>query len=670
MKANQLSTILLGTVLALMHAGHALAQIPSQLSGVYAVDETVTFTISYRGESGTETATETVSGVVVTQDGNLLSYEVDRPELGVGIKRTMTLSGSNIVAVSGQWVFFQIPGATVTREEVTSVSGTAQPGRISLRLTVRISGTLEGDPFTIITNSVATFTTTTVAVSNTGRLINLSILTEIGQAREDFTMGYVVGGRGTSGSKPVVIRAVGPSLAALGVSGVIADPRLELFSGATKREENDDWGGARLVSEAMSAVGAFPFVAANSFDAAIATSVSSGDNSVRVSGVGSHTGTVLAEIYDATSPQLFTPSTPRLINLSVLKPLRSGFTVGFVVGGSGGKRVLVRAIGPTLGSAFGVSGSVSDPRLTLYSRQTVVGSNDNWGGTAALSEVFAAVGAFALPQTSRDAAMLATLQPGSYTLEIRASGGGTGLVLVEVYEVDDSSVNPSEIDLLPTRGLVAYWGFEGNANDLSGNGHHGRTAGGVTFQTGAVGQAVKLDGSSGYIRVPDFNITPTSSRSVCVWVKQEAVFRGTQEILSNHASPADCEYLIRTAADGKYDFLWTIGGQLYDGSRGAAGGDDSLGLVEPSAGQWNFLVLTYDGSSIRFYNNGTLVRAIRANGNIANASQDLFFGSYAWAQSYGGGPTNKFRGLVDEVRIYNRALSDTEVQALHAAVAR
>ncbi len=267
------------------------------------------------------------------------------------------------------------------------------------------------------------------------RLINLSILTSLATAGDSFTMGYVVGGGGTSGTKPLVIRAAGPSLGALGVAGTLDDPKLELFAGATKAGENDNWGGSATIANAMSAVGAFAYLGPTSRDAAAALSVTSGDNSVKVSGVGNSTGTVIAEIYDATPAASFAATTPRLVNVSVLKPLGAGFTGGFVLGGNGSKSVLVRAIGPTLGTAFGVGGVVGDPRLTINSGQTVVASNDNWGGGAALASAFSSVGAFALPAGSRDAAVVASLNPGNYTVQVSVATGATGIILVEIYEL-------------------------------------------------------------------------------------------------------------------------------------------------------------------------------------------------------------------------------------------
>jgi hypothetical protein len=232
-----------------------------------------------------------------------------------------------------------------------------------------------------------------------------------------------------------VIRAVGPSLGALGVPGTLEDPKLELFLGGTKVGENDNWGGGAVVRDAMAAVGAFAFTGANSLDAVLLATAGAGDNSVRVSGNGG-TGTVIVELYDATPSASFSASTPRLVNVSVLKHLGTELTVGFVVGGSGTKTVLVRAVGPTLGMApFNVPGVVADPQLTLFQGGTVVGSNDNWGGGAALVAAFAQVSAFALPANSRDAVIVATLAPGDYTVQVKGVNGTTGVALIEVYEV-------------------------------------------------------------------------------------------------------------------------------------------------------------------------------------------------------------------------------------------
>lgn len=342
-----------------------------------------------------------------------------------GANATFTANATSNVPVTYQWQKdgTAVAGATTATLNVNNV----QRGNL-------------GNYALVATNSVGSTTSNaaalTVSSADAGRLINLSILTTIPSVGDTFTMGYVVGGSGTNGNKPLVIRAAGPSLAALNVTGTLNDPKIELFAGPVKTLENDNWGGASGLATAMANVGAFPFTGPLSLDAAVATSIPSGDNSVRVSAAGSGTGTVIAEIYDATPAGSFGPATPRLVNVSVLKHLGSGLTIGFVIGGLEAKTVLIRAVGPTLGVApFNVPGVVADPQLTLFSGQTSIGSNNNWGGTAALTAVFSQVGAFALPATSLDAALVATLQPGDYTVQVSGVGATTGVAIVEVYEV-------------------------------------------------------------------------------------------------------------------------------------------------------------------------------------------------------------------------------------------
>ena len=284
---------------------------------------------------------------------------------------------------------------------------------------------------------------TLVPAGNPGRLVNLSILTSINAASPQFTVGTVIGGAGTSGTKPLLVRAAGPALTTLGVGGVLSDPKLSLFSDQntqTPVATNDNWGGSAALSTAFASVGAFPYGGATSLDAAtFSETMPAGGYTVQVSGVGGATGTVIAELYDATRAADFTASTPRLVNVSVLKQIDAGeiLTVGFVIGGTTAKQVLVRAIGPTLAAApFNVGGAMADPKVSLFSGQTVINANDNWGGGSLLSATGSAVGAFAIGNTaSRDASLLATLAPGSYTVQVSGANSASGLTLVEVYEV-------------------------------------------------------------------------------------------------------------------------------------------------------------------------------------------------------------------------------------------
>lgn len=272
-----------------------------------------------------------------------------------------------------------------------------------------------------------------------GRLTNLSILTDLSATTQTFTLGTVIGGAGTQGTKPLLVRAVGPSLGQLIGPGAITDSKLDLYAGQTVVATNDDWAGAPALTTAFSQVGAFPFTGPTSKDAAILIELEprTGGYTAVVSAAPGAAGRVIAEFYDVTSPTGFRATTPRLVNVSVNKQIDPGgsLTAGFVIGGSTAKTVLVRAIGPGLG-VFGVPGVMTDPRLDLFNASSVrIAANDNWGGDAQLTAAGSRVGAFEIAnRQSADAMLLVTLAPGNYSAEVRGVNGG-GVALVEVYEV-------------------------------------------------------------------------------------------------------------------------------------------------------------------------------------------------------------------------------------------
>ncbi len=132
------------------------------------------------------------------------------------------------------------------------------------------------------------------------------------------------------------------------------------------------------------------------------------------------------------------PAASRLANLSVRSVAGSGeqtLIVGFAVGGTGVKSVLLRGVGPGL-TQFGLPGALGDPQLRLFDSTSVqTHINEDWGGSGTLAAAFSGVGAFALPATSKDAALLVPLGGGAYTAQI-SGNGGTGIALVEVYDSD------------------------------------------------------------------------------------------------------------------------------------------------------------------------------------------------------------------------------------------
>ncbi|MBS0659510.1 MAG: peptidylprolyl isomerase [Verrucomicrobia bacterium] len=143
------------------------------------------------------------------------------------------------------------------------------------------------------------------------------------------------------------------------------------------------------------------------------------------------------------------PPQANLANISTRAAVGSGENVligGFVIRGSA-KRVLIRALGPSL-IPFGVTNAISDPQITLQQGQTVIASNDNWKSTQQAD--IQATG-FA-PSNDSEAALIATLQPGSYTPIVSGVGGATGVSIVEVYELSTNE-SPQLINI-STRGRV------------------------------------------------------------------------------------------------------------------------------------------------------------------------------------------------------------------------
>ena len=267
------------------------------------------------------------------------------------------------------------------------------------------------------------------------RLVNVATRGLV-QPGGSLTPGFVL--RGT-GSKQVIVRAVGPTLSAFGLSG-LSDLKLDVVNQQTQAiaATNDDWGGAAPLSNAFAALGAFPLTASSKDAATQATlPVNQGGYSVRVAASGSGTtGVALAEVYDADRDD----SPVRVVNVSTLGFVGTGanvLTPGFVIRGTVPKIVLIRAIGPGL-AQLGVGGLLADPQFSVFpsGSDVAIATSNDWGGTPTLKAAFAAAGAFSIADSSKDAALVLTLPPGGYTVVASGVANTTGTALVEVYDLD------------------------------------------------------------------------------------------------------------------------------------------------------------------------------------------------------------------------------------------
>ena len=153
------------------------------------------------------------------------------------------------------------------------------------------------------------------------------------------------------------------------------------------------------------------------------------------------------------------PLASQLLNISTRALVQTGEQVligGFIITGSEPKTVIIRGIGPSL-TKFGVTGALVDPTLELHQGNTILATNDNWKTGANGSSQEAEVEATGLPPANDlESAIVATLEPGGYTAILAGANDGTGVGLVEIYDVssDDSSVLAN----ISTRGFVGTSG--------------------------------------------------------------------------------------------------------------------------------------------------------------------------------------------------------------------
>jgi polygalacturonase len=292
------------------------------------------------------------------------------------------------------------------------------------------------------TTAVAASSVASLAVSSSadpGRLVNVSARAVVGAGASNLIAGFTVGGPANDGSlKEILVRGMGPSLAAFGVTGFVADPVVQVYNLATGAvvAQNDNWSGDATVAGVSAQVGAFPLAGPASPDAALVTSFAPGAYTANVSGGTNGTDIALAEIYDATT--VFGPATPRLLNASaraLVNPGAGNLILGFVVGGSTPRTFLVRGVGPSL-TAYGVPGTLADPTLQVISFGTgaIVAQNDNWSGNPAVAAAAGQVNLFPLTNAqSKDAALLVTLPPGIYTANLSGVNNTSGVALLEIY---------------------------------------------------------------------------------------------------------------------------------------------------------------------------------------------------------------------------------------------
>jgi hypothetical protein len=191
--------------------------------------------------------------------------------------------------------------------------------------------------------------------------------------------------------------------------------------------------------------------------------------------------------------------------------------------------------------------------------------------------------------------------------------------------------------------LVAWYRFDGDVTDSSGNDLHGTEMGNPTYETGVFGQAISLDGDGDYVDCgldPKFDITDFITFTY--WIKVVALDKEWNTVLSRgddswRSSRADFNNFMEAAVGG------TSGNYLY-------------GVTPVDDGQWHHIAAVYDGTTFYLYADGELDASEPSTGQITASSYPLYIGDNSQA-------TGRFwNGLIDDVMIFNRALSQEEIQ--------
>jgi hypothetical protein len=210
-----------------------------------------------------------------------------------------------------------------------------------------------------------------------------------------------------------------------------------------------------------------------------------------------------------------------------------------------------------------------------------------------------------------------------------------------------------------TSGLIGYWQFEEGsgitAADSSGAGRNGTLAGPI-WTTGRSGRGLMFDGVNDYVSIPTFDV-PGSAMTISAWFKADRLGNSDPRIISKATGSAETDhyFMIGTTAvstANRLRFRLKVGGTTRT-------------LIASSGnvptGQWVHAVACYTGSAMTLYLNGVQVGSLAATGSIATAaSVPVAIGRNP--QSY-----SPFDGIIDQVRVYNRALDTAEISELYTS---
>ena len=262
----------------------------------------------------------------------------------------------------------------------------------------------------------------------TAQALNISTRLRVEAGNNVLIGGFIIAG---NAPKTVAVRGIGPSLTDFGVSDALADPTLELrAANGTLIVQNDNWQDNPAHAAQLTALG---FALHHSNESGLIATLDPGASYTAIlAGKNGGTGVGLVEIYDTNQAV-----NSQLANISTRGFVQTGSNVmigGFILGGSSDNtQVAVRGIGPSLGQ-FGLGPVLANPTLELHDGNgALLLSNDNWQDDPAEAAQLSAHG-LALSDTA-ESGIFASLPPGAFTAILAGKNGGTGIGLVEIYNV-------------------------------------------------------------------------------------------------------------------------------------------------------------------------------------------------------------------------------------------
>lgn len=346
--------------------------------------------------------TQGANGILVLEDGGAAANQFDRLQVGGTAKLGGTL---DLKLIDGYK-----PGTADTFSPLGYTAHSATFASISSNASVTINAT-----------GLLTTVNSSKPAPDSGEARNISTRAKVQTGDKVVIGGFIVTGP-VGSTKKVIVRGIGPSLGAFGIRGALADPFLELRKGTALLAANDNW------KQRQADVQASGLAPKNDLESAIVATLVPGAYTVILHGAHSEAGVGLVEVYD-----LAPTSGASLGNISTRCEVQTGDNVmigGFILQGGEPAKVLVRGMGPSL-TAAGIHNALADPVLELHDANGAAITNDNWRETQEADIIATGIP----PSNNKEAAILITLPPGSYTAVVRGNNEGTGVALVEVYNI-------------------------------------------------------------------------------------------------------------------------------------------------------------------------------------------------------------------------------------------